>query len=154
MLKKIGKILLIIIIAICLLPVLLVLLYILLNIVAMIGNDINASIYQKDFSKLEPPQDTSIVDSEYSIGHFDGNGNGTRYYLSMVIQSDLSLGELEEYYQNLDKHITVQNFNDDTKNDFHFSYNKITEYSEDYYLISSIEKPNNIFLYEFDLRGH
>lgn len=140
---------------ICLsIPFILILLYILLSIGISIANDINASGYQKDFCKLELPQDTSIVDNEYSIGHFDGNGNGTRYYLSMVIQSDLSLDELKEYYQNFDKHIKIQNFNDDTKNDYQFSYNKINEYPEDYYLISIIEQPKNSLLYELDLRGH
>lgn len=138
---------------ICLsIPLILILLYILLTIGVTIVNDINASKYQKDFCKLELPQDTSIVDSEYSIGHFDGNGNGTRYYLSMVIESNLSLQELQEYYQN-DKY-DIQNFNDDTKNDYQFSYSKIKEYPKDYYLISTIEEPKNVFLYEFDLRGH
>jgi len=140
---------------ICLsIPIILILLYILLSIGVYIANDINDISYKKDFCKLELPQDTSIVDSEYSIGHFDGNGNGTRYYLSMIIQTDLSLDELEEYYQNLDKDIKIQNFNDDAKDDYQFSYSKIEEYPEDYYLISTIEEPNNTLLYELDLRGH
>lgn len=140
---------------ICLsIPFILILLFMLLTIGVTIVNDINASNHQKDFCKVELPQDTSIVDNEYSIGHFDGNGNGTRYYLSMVIQSNLSLDELKEYYKNFNKYIEIQHFNDDTKTNFQFSYDKLTEYPEDYYLILSIKEPNNLLLYELDLRGH
>jgi hypothetical protein len=145
--NTIKKILLTIVIVVCILPVALL-------IVVTIINSIKASAYQKDLNKFELPPSTSVVDSEYIVGRINSNGNGTNYYASLLLDSELSAEELKEYYSSFSDWCNVKVLNSDNPKEIGFSYD-ISNYScEECYLVYVCTSPNNELLYELDLRGH
>ena len=81
----------------CLLTVL-ILLPILLYTGIVIANNCIADSIEKDLRAIELPENTRLVESVSIAGKMFGNGNGIQYIGVILVESDMSPEELEEYY--------------------------------------------------------
>lgn len=73
-------------------------LFIILNVTVTIVNDIYAARAERMLTQLALPERTEYIESFSKAGKLSGNGNGMQYYGAMLITSELSLGQLQEYY--------------------------------------------------------
>ena len=76
----------------------LILLPILLYTGIVIANNCIADSIEKDLRAIELPENTRLVESVSIAGKMFGNGNGMQYIGVILVESDLSPEELEEYY--------------------------------------------------------
>ena len=65
-----------------------------------IVNDNVAEKTAKELVKIPMPEGTEYIESKSRAGKLVGNGNGMQYFGAILIQSELSLEELQEYYSN------------------------------------------------------
>lgn len=77
---------------------LLILLPLLLYTGVVIANNCIADSVEKDLRAIELPENTRLVESVSIAGKMFGNGNGMQYIGVILVESDLSLEELTEYY--------------------------------------------------------
>ena len=149
--KKILKILLIaIIIVILFIP-----------LIISVSNDNISKNVVKNLKSISLPDNSELIDSIYVSGKLTGNGNGMQYFGAILIKTDLSEEELNDYYKPYKKDewsflIKKQN---SSKIDVieHGNYNFEKYNKEDeakYFIIYSWGVSNNDFLVEWDLRGH
>lgn len=61
-------------------------------------NDSIANSVKSDLIKLPMPYDSELIDSVSSAGKLTGNGNGMQFFGAILIKSQLSLDELEDFY--------------------------------------------------------
>lgn len=73
-------------------------LVILFLIACPIINNITAVNVMNDIRSIPLPEDTEIVETFSRAEKLVGNGNGMQYLGIILIQSDLSLDELDQYY--------------------------------------------------------
>ena len=78
---------------------LLILLPILLYTGVVITNNCIANSVEKDLRAIELPENTRLVESVSIAGKMFGNGNGMQYIGVILVESKLSLEELEEHYE-------------------------------------------------------
>lgn len=83
-----------------LLPIIIIFLIIIPFIISPIINDIRLSRFSKQLNNLSLPNDTECIEMEKACGKLNGNGNGMDYFTCMLIKSDLSLNDLNEFYRN------------------------------------------------------
>lgn len=130
-------------------------------ILIYILNDIVANNTKKELLKVKLPNNTEIVDSISIAGKLTGNGNGMQYFGAILVKTDLSKEELEEYYNQYRNNeysflVEKQNYNIIEMIE-HGSY-KFENYNENdkekYFTIYSWGSSKNDFLTELDLRGH
>ena len=76
----------------------LILLPILLYTGIVIANNCIADSIEKDLRAIELPENTRLVESVSIAGKMFGNGNGMQYIGVILVESDMSPEELEEYY--------------------------------------------------------
>ena len=67
-------------------------------VVPIVNNAIALGV-EKDLKELPLPANTELVESTSKAGKLAGNGNGMQYFGAILIKSDLSLEELDAYYQ-------------------------------------------------------
>lgn len=126
-----------------------------------IQNDIIANNSKEELLKTELPNNTEIVDSISIAGKLTGNGNGMQYFGAILIKTDLSKEELEEYYnqyRNNEYSFLVSKQNTNTIEMIEHGSYKFEKFNENdkekYFTIYSWGSSKNDFLIEFDLRGH
>lgn len=104
----------------------------------------NAIAYNtlKDLKSIEIPPESKIEWSESKSGKFVGNGNGMQYLGVILVSSDLSEYELENYYQSFDYYIEVESLQNEN------NY-KITMHGD-----RNIESELINTLLDMDIRGH
>lgn len=130
----------------------------------VIANDTIADKIEKDLIEYKLPTNTQLVDSISIARKLVGNGNGMQYMGSILVESDLSTEELEEYYSSGFDYIEVRK-QENAKLDFVFpdySFNTFPETDEkSYYSVtcwdSGISENTSKFIIEllnFDIRGH
>ena len=91
-------------------------------------------------------------------GKFTGNGNGMQYFGAMLIKSDLSLAELDEYYSayrenEWDYVVEVQDSREiECIEHSHIWFSTDVEPSENYYIVYSWGSGVSLFS-DFDVRG-
>ncbi len=79
---------------------LIILLLIGLPIATYYVNNYYAYRVEKTLVNTPLPENTILIESTNKAGKLEGNGNGMQYYGAILIQSDLELDELDEYYSN------------------------------------------------------
>lgn len=149
--KKILKILLIAII----------ILILFIPLIISVSNDNISKNVVKNLKSISLPDNSELIDSISVSGKLTGNGNGMQYFGAILIKTDLSEEELNDYYKLYKKDewsflIKKQN---SSKIDVieHGNYNFEKYNKEDeakYFIIYSWGVSNNDFLVEWDLRGH
>ncbi|MDU1324728.1 MAG: hypothetical protein E6933_05960 [Clostridiales bacterium] len=104
------------------------------------------------------PENTQLIDSVSKAGKLTGNGNGMQYLGAILIQSELTMEQLDSYYLHYRENeweylVTVQ-----TDRDLSFIELDHLRFSQEvtadgYYIVYSWGK--GIELYEMlDMRGH
>ena len=53
---------------------------------------------EKELCETPLPEKTELIESISRAGKLTGNGNGMQYFGAILIQSELSLKELDDYY--------------------------------------------------------
>lgn len=130
-------------------------------IAAPFVNDNAARKTAKVLEHMPLPHDTELVETVYKAGKLVGNGNGMQYFGAILIRSELSLEELQEYYskyadpeqQEWECVVEDQKGKDVTIIE-HGSLTFQTDIEGDKYYIVYAWGNNDSFFDEFDLRGH
>ncbi len=122
-------------------------------------NDAFASKIQKELAEIPLPENTEFVESISKAGKLTGNGNGMQFFGAILIKSDLSLEELNDYYSAYRKHedeclVNMQN-GQKVEVIEHGTLKFRTELieNEQYYIVYSWGEGMAPFN-EFDLRGN
>lgn len=123
-------------------------------------NDLHAKKVADELSVLPLPENTRIAEKLSVADKLWGNGNGMQYMGALLIESALSLEELEAFYSEIGPeycYVRKQDGKEITVTD-HGKYGFKTDInSDDYYIVYALGKHDNfiIQLYsELDLRGH
>lgn len=61
-------------------------------------NNHTAYKVEKTLCEIPLPEETELIESLSQVGKLTGNGNGMQYFEAILIRSDLSLEELDDYY--------------------------------------------------------
>ena len=61
-------------------------------------NNHTAYKVEKALCEIPLPEETELIESLSQAGKLTGNGNGMQYFGAILIQSELSLKELDDYY--------------------------------------------------------
>lgn len=127
-------------------------------IVAPIVNDNVAKKTANELADLPLPGSTEFIETIYKAGKLVGNGNGMQYFGAILIKSELSLEELEEYYskfaQNEWECVVENQVGTDVKIIEHTKLTfKTDAEGEKYYIVYSWGDNDTIF-HEFDIRCH
>lgn len=123
-----------------------------------IVNDYCAYTVGKKLCATPLPESTELVDSLSKAGKLTGNGNGIQYFSAILIQSELTLEQLEDFYSNYRENgweylVAVQ-----TNCDLSFIELEQLRFSQDvktdgYYIVYTWGQ--GIELFEIlDIRGH
>lgn len=141
--------------------VIIIILIIVTPILIYILNDIIANNTKKELLKVKLPNNTEVVDSISIAGKLTGNGNGMQYFGAILVKTDLSKEELEEYYnqyRNNKYSFLVEKQNSNIIEMIEHGSYKFENYNENdkekYFTIYSWGSSKNDFLTELDLRGH
>lgn len=123
-----------------------------------IVNDHVAKKTAKELSDLPLPADTELLESVYKAGKLVGNGNGMQYFGAILIKSELSLEELQEYYSEFAESewkCIVENQTDtEIRMVEHKSLTFETDIEGDHYYIVYSWGENHTIFHELDIRGH
>ena len=65
--------------------------------ISFINNNIAYKV-EKELCETPLPEKTELIESISRAGKLTGNGNGMQYFGAILIQSELSLKELDDYY--------------------------------------------------------
>lgn len=121
-------------------------------------NDISAKHIIVKIESVPLPQDTQIVESFSQAGKLVGNGNGMQFFGAILIESELSLEELDNHYSSyretswdyVVKTQSIQNIDVIEYGTYSFE----TDVSNgQFYLVYSWGNGISPFQ-DFDLRGH
>lgn len=121
-------------------------------------NNVIASNVRKDLIRLPLPEGTEILDSISVAGKLIGNGNGMQYFGAILIKSELSLDELNQYYQPYRKNEWSQIVHKQTSNRIDiiehgvYSFDK-WDSGEDNYIVYTWGS-SEYSLRDWDIRGH
>lgn len=126
--------------------------------VAPIVNNHTAKKTAYELVQLPLPNSTELIETVYKAGKLVGCGNGMQYFGAILIESELSLEELKEYYlQFVDSEwecVVEHQVDADVKIIEHGALTFKTDVEgENYYIIYSWGHGNEFFS-EFDIRGH
>lgn len=61
-------------------------------------NNSSAKKVEQQLLSAEVPEDTRVIESVSAAGKLVGNGNGMQYLGAILIKSELSFGELSDFY--------------------------------------------------------
>ena len=124
------------------------------NIFVMAVNDAYAVMAEKKLKQLPLPEDTVYVESFSKAGKLAGNGNGMQYLGVMLITSELTLQQLEEYYSQYDDcYVWAQ----DTARIEHLHGRlsfRTDPVPENAYMVELWGDEPAWFFVDFDIRGH
>lgn len=127
-------------------------------IAAPIINDTVSKKTAEELVNLPLPNHTELMESIHKSGKLVGNGNGMQYFGAILIQSELSLEELKEYYWNFAEHdweCVVEKQTDANVSVIeHTNLAFKTKIEGDNYYIVYSWGDNNTIFHEFDIRGH
>lgn len=119
-----------------------------------IVNDSVARKTAKELSDLPIPQNTECIETVYKAGKLVGNGNGMQYFGAILIQSELTLNELKEFYLNKSNCEVKQQTTSEIEIIEHANLAFKTDINEDnYYIVYSWGTNSGIF-HELDIRGY
>lgn len=127
-------------------------------IAAPFVNDNVAKKTAKELADLPLPANTEWIESVYKAGKLVGNGNGMQYFGAILIKSELSLEELQEYYSEFAESewkCIVENQTDtEVRITEHPRLKWKTDIEGDHYYIVYSWGDNHTIFHELDIRGH
>ena len=125
--------------------------------ISFINNNIAYKV-EKELCETPLSEKTELIESISRAGKLTGNGNGMQYFGAILIQSELSLKELDDYYSDhrsneweylveIQEGQSIDVIDNETLN-FGKEIN-----DAGYYIVYSWESENSL-LKELDIRGH
>lgn len=122
-------------------------------------NDLYAKRIADELSALPLPENTRIAEKMSAAAKLWGNGNGMQYMGALLLESELPLDELEEFYSESAMPCRISRQDGKTiKVTEHGNYGFNTEIDSDsYYIVYALGGDGSALqqLYaELDLRGH
>lgn len=124
--------------------------------ISFINNNIAYKV-EKELCETPLPEKTELIESISRAGKLTGNGNGMQYFGAILIQSELSLKELDDYYSDHRSNeweylVEIQEGQSIDVID-HETLNFGKEINDaGYYIVYSWESENSL-LKELDIRG-
>ena len=123
-----------------------------------IANNYIAYKIEKVLCETPLPEETELIDSLSKAGKLIGNGNGMQYFGAILIKSDLSLEELDDYYSDYkcnewDYLVEVQEGQSVHVIEHGTLYFPKEINGSGYYIVYSWGNGNHL-LEELDIRGH
>ena len=123
-----------------------------------LANNCIAYKIEKVLRETPLPEGTKLIDSLSKAGKLIGNGNGMQYFGAILIQSDLSLEELNDYYSyyrsnEWDYLVEVQEGQSVYMIEHGTLYFPEEINGSGYYIVYSWGNGNHL-LEELDIRGH
>ncbi len=129
-----------------------------LLIASPLVNDAVAKMTAKELIEIPTPDGTEYLESVSRAGKLVGNGNGMQYFGAILIRSDLSIKELQEYYSGYadNEWECIVERQTDREIDVieHGSLQFETEVSGAGYFIVYSWGSNDSVTHEMDIRGH
>ena len=121
-------------------------------------NDYIAKKTAKGIEKIELPVHTEYMETFWKAGKLIGNGNGMQYLGGILIKSELSIDELQNYYSQYANEkwecIVEKQAGKSIQWIEHGTLSLDSNVSgENYYIVYSWGR-NDLIFSEFDLRGH
>ncbi len=135
-----------------------VFMFLALLIAAPMVNDHKAKKTAGKLADLPLPDKTEYIEQAYKAGKLVGNGNGMQYFGAVLIKSELSAEELQEYYlrfaTNDEECVVEPQVSAEIKIIEHEQLRFSTDIlGDNYYMVYSWGNNPTIF-HSFDIRGH
>ena len=123
-----------------------------------IKNDLIAKKVADDLEMIPLPNNTCVIEKKSLTGKLCGNGNGMQYFGAILIKSDLSLTDIQDYYYSFgkgEKRYYVEQQSDGIIKviENQEAYFESDIEGDDYYIVYTWGEYNGIAS-EFDLRGN
>ena len=121
-------------------------------------NNHTAYKVEKKLCETPLPEKTELIESISRAGKLTGNGNGMQYFGAILIQSELSLKELDDYYSDYRSNEWEYLVKIQEGQSIEVIEHKALQFSEEiedggYYIVYSWGSENSL-LDELDIRGH
>ena len=126
---------------------------VILSVVITVVNDSTAAGVERALVSLPLPEKTAFVESLSKAGKLVGNGNGMQYYGAMLISSELSLNELQEYYRGYDCEVYRIDYPRIDVDHGNLCF-KTVPFPDNAYMVEMWGESPSRFFAEFDIRGH
>lgn len=125
--------------------------------ISFINNNIACKV-EKELCETPLPEKTELIESISRAGKLTGNGNGMQYFGAILIQSELSLEELDAYYSGYRSNEWECLVETQEGQSIEVIDHETLQFSEeikgsDYYILYSWGSGNSL-LEELDIRGH
>ena len=125
--------------------------------ISFINNNIAYKV-EKELCETPLPEKTELIESISRAGKLTGNGNGMQYFGAILIQSELSLKELDDYYSDHRSNEWEYLVETQEGQSIEVIEHKALQFSEEiedggYYIVYSWGSGNSL-LKELDIRGH
>jgi hypothetical protein len=136
-----------------------IILMILVFIIAIpIKNDLIAKKVADDLEKIPLPNNSCFIEKKSLAGKLCGNGNGMQYFGAVLIKSDLSMEDIQDYYYSQsedDLKYYIESQKDEIIRVIENQNASFESHIEgnDYYIVYAWGDYNGIAS-EFDLRGN
>ena len=121
-------------------------------------NNHTAYKVEKELCETPLPEKTELIESISRAGKLTGNGNGMQYFGAILIQSELSLKELDAYYSDYRSNEWEYLVETQERQPIEVIDHGTLQFTEEikdsgYYIVYSWESENSL-LKELDIRGH
>ena len=121
-------------------------------------NNHTAYKVEKELCETPLPEKTELIESISRAGKLTGNGNGMQYFGAILIQSELSLKELDDYYSDYRSNEWEYLVETQEGQSIEVIDHGGLQFSEEikdsgYYIVYSWGSGNSL-LDELDIRGH
>ena len=125
--------------------------------ISFINNNIAYKV-EKELCETPLPEKTELIESISRAGKLTGNGNGMYYFGAILIQSELSLKELDDYYSDYRSNEWECLVETQEGQSIEVIDHETLQFSEEikdsgYYIVYSWGSGNSL-LEELDIRGH
>ena len=125
--------------------------------ISFINNNIAYKV-EKELCETPLPEKTELIESISRAGKLTGNGNGMQYFGAILIQSELSLKELDDYYSDYRSNEWECLVETQEGQSIEVIDHETLQFSEEikdsgYYILYSWGSGNSL-LEELDIRGH
>ena len=125
--------------------------------ISFINNNIAYKV-EKELCETPLPEKTELIESISRAGKLTGNGNGMQYFGAILIQSELSLEELDAYYSGYRSNEWECLVETQEGQSIEVIDHETLQFSEEikdsgYYILYSWGSGNSL-LEELDIRGH
>lgn len=115
-------------------------------------NDATARQAAKRLEEIPLPEGTTAAETVYGANKYVGNGNGMQYFACLLVESDLSIEELRQYYAAYDCEVQAQQGQQIAQLEHH-SLSFQTPVTARHFIVYTWASGNLLYA-QLDIRGH